>query len=881
MSKKYFGLLLAVALLFQFTPVYPTAAASSEAFERNAQLLRALDVTVGSNAETVLTRGEFIAAIAQLMDLRYHGAAASFQDLSAKHDRYESIMAAAAAGLVFGNEQGEIAADLPVTASEAETIALRALGYGDMMKAGMAHASAISASGLRKGVNAGETVTWENAAAMLVNAAQAELMEMTAYGEGAIYSKDGGETLLSRSRNIYKAEGVLDGNDVTRLTVSSGLPAGMVSIDGVRYYAGYTGAAGLLGCRVEAYYEQDKTGAQDRTLWYIAPDSRNEIHTIRADEIVSYDNREFVYESDGKRKRISFDRNADVLYNHAPLLEVTKENLSIRTGSVTLIDRDGNGLCEAVLVHEFETYVVESVLTADHKIIAKYPAAILDVDNSTRTVILQNQQGEKMGLDELSEWDVLCVYTSKGGEKQTLVYSPKETEGTVEAITQEENGRLRITVDGVEFRTSQFMQTSGQLAVEAGKYYLFYLDASGEIAAYNSNFQSKYSCGYMIKIMRTGGIDDTVKVKMLTADGTIAAFTLNVPVQIDGVKYKTGSDAYAALGAAAFVPQLVYYSANEENEINYLDTAQRGEENEDTLEMYYSGYTFEDGVHTKKTSLSYRSATKIFDGKVGMTDATMVMTVPNNPADASDDDYNVRSAGWFINEKSYSVEAYKTTKAAHNADVILVYVNAGSATGLSDTKEYISVIDKVSVALDENEEQQYRVSFYRAGVFRSALTKNPEVLDNIKIGDKVWKPGCGDVVRFEIDENGKITYCELNYVRETDTMVTANPSSAAFTAIPRFQLAYAYEKYGNNLWTTRNELTPGTSYSFDFSGSDLESRPISGYHMVVYDEVKHRLRAGTAEDVIAFTNTGNQMCSTLFIDDRYGNPRTLVVYNTK
>ena len=90
-------------------------------------------------------------------------------------------------------------------------------------------------------------------------------------------------------------------------------------------------------------------------------------------------------------------------------------------------------------------------------------------------------------------------------------------------------------------------------------------------------------------------------------------------------------------------------------------------------------------------------------------------------------------------------------------------------------------------------------------------------------------------------------------------------------------MANVYEKYGSNIWITRDELQAGQE--FQFTWDKIESKAANKYNILLYDSEKNILKPGSVDDIVGYTNTGGSEWSRVFVHDRYGNPWTLVIYD--
>ena len=871
MRKKIWGIILALCL---FLGCVPAGAAENgntegEVAASKLELLTALGVFNGKeNTAGFLTRGRFIDYVVRLTDISGGLEAARFTDLAPSHEFYGEIQSAAAAGFVYGTG-GEIHADDVITTQEAALITLRALGYGNMLKAGLSYTEAAVQAGILKGVAGQSELRFSTAAQLLWNAAHATYMEQTAFGKSQRYGGSG-KTLLYAYREIAQAEGVLYGNETTYLTNAGNTPKGYVDIENQLYKTGETGADKLLGYSVKAYYREDEKG--DSTLLYIEPKKTNSVLKVEAKNIDGYEDNRLRYLTEKGTEYARISVNADVIYNGAPVIPATKADFLIDTGVVTMIDRDGDQVYDAVISEEYVTYVVEGTTSIGSKILCKFGAGSLDMEDGKKTVF-RDMNGNEMSPGELTEFDVLCIYESRNGEKKTAVYCMGEVEGKIESISGEADS---VTIDGKEWPVSGFYRASGQKELTVGMEAVFYLDVQKEIAALNTKMEEKqHQYGWLIQAGTAGGVGNKTQLKLLDQDGTVKIMDVRSSLLLDGETLSGYTSINSTLCAEDFCPQLVIYKSNAGEEIYSIDTGSRGKfEGEDSLDKYYTGYS--DDPEVQPAKLNYKSSSRIFGQKISMAADTRILVVPRDPSVAEDDDYHVYGQDYLTDDNDYAITAYKSVKAAHDAEIVLLYTEAGASGRLTDTTVTISVIDTVVQTIDGSGEEQYEIKYYQNGKYYSAETVRADVFDK-QVDQAPWKPGRGDIIRLEFNEAGKIVFCELVYVRETDTLLISNPSSSNVNAVPRFQMANVYEKYGSNIWITRDELQAGQE--FQFTWDKIESKAANKYNILLYDSEKNILKPGSVDDIVGYTNTGGSEWSRVFVHDRYGNPWTLVIYD--
>lgn len=879
MNKKVWsGFIACIAFINILCGITVYAGKNSNDFSDNIEMLYALGLISDKSVQQteVLTRGEFVTAAVNLVSDSADNLSPSvtFADCGPKHPTYKYMALAYSLGLIYGDGEGNIRVDEEITQDEARIILLRALGYDIIPDFGDNLAKWVSQSGIGDGVGAGE-VTWERAARMLCNTVDAHPMIAVSYGTTQQYQIDKESTIL-KDKDIYKTEGTITGNSMVVFSGRDELTEGYVYIDDEKYLTGDTTAEQNLGYNVTAYYHDDDENGK-KTLLYIRFNSDNKVMVLDAKDISGYEALRLTFFNDNDRREYaSISRNAELVYNNSILLKLTNEIVKIKYGQITLIDNDSDNKYDIVIINETETCVVETVDTTNKIVYFKFGAEKLNFRDELDMLITDNN-GTSVSLSDLSEWDVLSICRSPDGQKITATYTSEEIAGIVDKYSSDEEDTY-VVIDGNEYRVSDFYIDTEQRKISSGDFYIFYLNENGEIVASNVRMNSDAQYGFLIRTFYDDE-NEQASIKILKPDNEYERLYFNKSVKVDGRVFRGDKEIFNALGGFDFKYQPIIYKCYN-GKVNYIDTQETGNEQESgSLVKYYTGYSYTgDGLPADElTKLSYRTQSKMFEWKIAITTDTLVCTIPDNPEEASEEDYKFRDLSFLKDDVSYCIEAYKSNEKSHFADLIIIYTKVGASNTISDNTTIISVVNKARTILDENDETQYSLSFYREGAFFEALTSKSEVIEGIMLNGEKWKPSCGDVIRLETNADDEITYCELLYSRKYDILNISNPSSNSFAAVPRFQLAYVFDKYGDNIYTTR--IRPEGRPSLEELPSDAESHAASRYYTVLYDSEENTLRKASSEEIIGYVNSGGVTCSRVFLDDRYGNPRTLVIYN--
>lgn len=877
MNKKIISLLIIFCISLSSVCVFSSPLSQNFTADETAYMAEALTALGAYSNITAVTpesvsRGDVISACIHLIGMDNISADVSFSDLKPEHPQYKEICTAYSLGIVRGDESGTIRPDDKVTYLEATVIILRTLGYGPLMDGGMTYGDALSRSKITRGVSDSASIG-EQIITMLYNALSSPMNVLSGIGDDFTYTASENETILSVYRGIYYGEGVVSGNSKTFIDKSGHMPDGKIAIEQNVYGEGDTNASELLGRMTEFWYKKD---SGKRSLIYII--ATDDVTVIKADDILSYDDKAITYcTNDSDIEKITLSTNVNVIKNGVAAMPFDSSDILIERGSLTLIDNDKNGKADIVLSQVYDIFVVQSVNVDEEVLYGKFGAAPIDLSDAEH-ISLEARNGDIVELAELTEWDVLCVYADGGGKYYDIIYSPDERTGRITGTA--ENGTV-VTIEGKSYKISDYYFQNVNKPIHMNEFGVYFLDINDEIVAINDEYvlgdlRYGYAVAYKLESNISG---NTVYVKVFEENAKMNVYTIAKAVTIDGVSYRGFEQIQSYFSDASYrQPQLILFGLNGSGQIDKVDTIRNNAASSDIyLNRFYTGYTYDENDNpTTNSTLTYRNTTKIFQGKVSINSNTKVFLVPLDAETAPEDSFSIRDHNYFQNDQSYYFEAYRGFGASHDADVLLIYTSAaGAASGLTDEAEEVSVIDEVSMAIDSNGMDSYKIKYWREGKYREDFVYEPDVIDGVMIEGSPWIPHKGDIAQFEINSYNQITFCKPIYLAHKNKLLTSNPSATHVHNSPRFQLAYVYSKYGNNILVTRTRPEVGVEYNYTMN--DLESKAADLYNIYVYDSKKDTIRTGTTADLHAHIQTSLQKATKVFIDDRYGKPRTMLV----
>jgi hypothetical protein len=297
----------------------------------------------------------------------------------------------------------------------------------------------------------------------------------------------------------------------------------------------------------------------------------------------------FVYSDAGDRQQtVKIDAAANVIYNGKLLTARAADDFKPKTGSVRLIDSDGNGGYETLIIKDYKNYVVDGVVANDGVIRTMYNGGTFTftVDDTVSPTVFY-KDGYETDIDSIVKWNVISVLESKNnvGAKLCEVYiSETRIDGQI-TETADEGGRLSAVLDnGISYKTEKELEEreGGNLNKEIGRTYAFYLDIFGDIAAYDSDLASANNYGYLISAALNKGVERTAKFKLFTLSQKVEVIDAADKIKFDGVpvthtgavdKLKIGPPGGTVTDEDAVKPQLIVYETNSEGKITDFKTA--------------------------------------------------------------------------------------------------------------------------------------------------------------------------------------------------------------------------------------------------------------------------------------------------------------------
>lgn len=524
--------------------------------------------------EWTLTRGEFVHLAVSAMNFADLAASMNekcpFADVSLDYKYIKDITFAASINL-FGENLGFIfKPDEPVTREFAATVGVCMVGRSFMLSSVGSYVNAAQQAKLFENVNFydGDKLSRGETLVFIENVLNTDIASVSFLSGAGDYdfSIQEGKSLINSCFGLELCKGVVTSDGVTTV-FGEQAQAGCISVDNVQYRALCTDYFGLAGQYIKFYVKTPKNG-KPQIQSIEAVDNR--ILTLGPDTINGFDPSTRSYSAlvDGKTRKLTLDSRAFVAYNYEP--DYDPALMCPAAGAVKLIDHNGDGIYDAVLVYEFRNTIV--------KYYSGYSEIIYDSQDSAYDINLKGYdsytvvdlKNNPLELEKISKDNVVSLYENPTEKTARLVVSANTERGVLQAYNRSEH---TLKISDAAYRISQAVRFSDNSVSVGGSYQVFF-DSMGEIAYLKGNGGT---VAYLVSGKKEGTFETTVTLRLLDEDTkgvrdielakkvkvvrpNIADASLNAETLYDTVICSGGS----------FSRQMVMFKTNGKGQINKL-----------------------------------------------------------------------------------------------------------------------------------------------------------------------------------------------------------------------------------------------------------------------------------------------------------------------
>ncbi len=858
-----------VVLSVILTAVSLTVIAAEEenaAIDEKAQIMYALGIfTENENWGQALTRAEFVKMACEFIKLPPLAAYdAAFSDVPKGAQNADYIYAAAKRGMIPAG--GKFYPDEEITVEEAQQIISGAVWYinSDMMQFG-------NGTSIVKGLNYSDSVTYENALKMFYNVSSEYAYEANitdASGRFTVTTSE--KTVLEFYHNIYREKGTVEANSRTALSVGIDRTAeNYVLIDGIRYNIGETDIASVLGRRVDFYYFYDADEDESTIRTYSVLESDNAL-TVSAEDILEDSSRnQLVYDNGTREKTVKIADDADLIYNGSAIPFNADWQIQPLDGSVTVIDRDDDGIYDIVLTTSYITYYVGGINVSKLRIYDNYIQPQLPLEDVEYRVF---RDGKEIAFEEIINDTVLYIKADReyvGEDGLRYVDTQNSEYIDIYAGSKTLNGTVtKIDEDGLEI-LGEYYEFSGYLQSliehekvtrpKAGAVLPAVFNPYGKIAAFDTNKFDTTQYGFLLRAF----VDENTErlgIKILNTKNEIQFIDGADKIVIDGITYKDHEAAAAVLTSR----DVISYMVNGSGQVRYINTPAEdlNGDKEDSLTLGASG------------KYNWRGNGQCGEDMVLSTNALIFAVPANKEGDDSKFSIISNQNSYFKSNMEYNIEGYNLDEGL--CELAVVYGEAGKDSIDDNTKFF--VISGITQTIDEDDEPvleltgmfDYAEQTYRLSAEAELYEFDPDAEGNFGAEFPAEDLNAGDVVYFTTDTDGNMK--TIQRCVNTDK-INDYQAKTTFLHAWGVRLGKVYSVNGNAI-------------QLGFSDTAVQQGDVQVWstgsltQFYVYDLKEKALRVGNTQDIVAYNKSGSiTESSILFLRARYGTTHEIVIYN--
>lgn len=684
-----------------------------------------------------------------------------FTDVTSKHENYDAINSIAYLGVISGNNKGEFRPDEPVTYPEIIKILAICAGYDMYAKENGGYPSGYMVAAINARITRGVDVTqymrWSDAVTLIYNTLFAPIVKQTTYGADEEYEIVDSENLLYATFKYTKKSGVVTAVSSTSLDSKTALGK-TITIDKKVFSDDDMKYQHLLGYSVDYF-----TAYDDEKLMFVTESAKNSVIDIKPSLVKNAKRAENgsieleYYEKKNAEKSASviLPVTIDTIYNGVYRSTSTEDFLFLnieKTGNIKLIDNNNDGSYDVAIIEAYRTVIVGNISFKDEIVYDKYTKKQYEL-KADKSIILKGD--ELVTFLQINVGDVLAVAEGNDDYDITKVIIVQNVIiGKALEIDNSAN-KKSILIDSTAYDVSDFAASSVGLII-ANDEGVFFLDYNGEIVDVELKPKSEKNYGYLFALAKSDGLSENVSVKILETDGEFKVYTLAKRINycgsmLDTSKLLQDTQIYSS---NKVIKQLVNYKVGVNGIISVLNIAEN-EKNENTFSRDF------------QTPLGEKSVVRVgfvIDNKYMLSYALQNFLIPADKND-NESDYGVSNRNYFSADTEYVVEAYDTEKG-NVINLLVTYVDSGSATGVVDEYDIIGIVDKLTYSTSKDGQTGIAVNVLENGAYvkRFFVDENKKSIawkENVTITPaykdmEVKSLECGDVIQYTINMLGVI-----------------------------------------------------------------------------------------------------------------------------
>ena len=849
-------------------------------YQNNIGLLKAVGV-LSPDAEydisKTVTRGEMVKTAMELIhvDSNAYSGKQFYTDVDEENPYYPYVCAATQIGIISG-EGGMFRPDDKALYEEAAKIVVTILGYDIPAQSRGGYPDGYLAMANQLGLlkndigYRGYALSWFGFTRMLANAFECDLMLNTSSNPNEPkYEIVNDSNLLSENFNIRTVKGVVTRNRFTSLDGKQGVYKNGIAIDGTEYTTDID-TADFIGCTVKAYIKDDDG---EKSVIFIEDYAKyNDILRLDAGDIIDFSDYKYTYTtSNGREKTARVETKFNFVYNNRTKTVFDENNLKPDDGYILLIDSNKDSVYDTVRIYEYKYVFVNSTDKENMCIYGKYGNEKLQLDDTDFLSII-DEKGRSVEFKEIASGDLLRLISDEDGNVIYINIYTTYVKGKIQTMGKSARDYTEVTIAG---KTYELIKNPIGDSIKAGDYGILYITDDEKGVIFEKGFMPGSQVGVLLNVFITEDIDERVGFKIYTDDGTIVKPMGALKIKIDGKTYKICSEIVDVLtqGTSDIPVQPIMFTYNENGELNTIDTPYNIHSKYDGMkpsEVTPPGNESKTGFRRLiKGSMTYFSSQQSFGGKMNLSNATKIFSIPANPKTASEREFSVTSSNNLVNDKVYSVDAYSSTESGVVADIVIM--DSGS---VSATKSY-GVVNDIETSYDTDTDEittKLTVTLWNRTekLYTDDLTMFSEASALDAEDDQLYSIQKGDFIEYSASDRGEVMSVNLIVdASESDPLMRykggSNPLGSNFNAHNRLLYGKVGENYNGILSILKDSGT-------EVCGAN--SFRIYKCTQLRKDALVEKISASDIFDVKSYSEDANYVM--IFTD--YAEARIMVVY---
>ncbi len=893
--KKIGSLTLCILIIvssFLYTAsAYGNTDLDVESYEDMLDFIETLGIAYTSkSADATVTRAEFTDMVIRSVAQQPAQFKQVFADVNIRTDYSGSIVQAINLGIISGSGNGLFNPEEPITFCASVKMVVAALGYDEYAyyKGGYPTGYYVVASelGLGSGLPpySDAQITFSVAVKLIFNMLNSDICVTTGITDDYITrARQRGATPLTEFFHLKKVEGIVRTIGFATMIPDYSPEKPEVTIGSLTFDTDITDASIYLGKKVTAYY------SDTNNVKLVYPDSINRSVIIDSDLLSSYSDLTLItYDNSTDREKKYKLSPAFSYVKNNRYCNVQDDNFLFTEGTLELIDNNGDSRYDVAIAKKYEYMVVSSVNAYDKIAYGNHnggQSITFDNENGFYTsleIINSDGKCEKADINGLSADMVIQYARSDDGRYTEAIAVKRLVSGKIDEIYDD-----KIMIDGSYYDLNSCF--NDKTALKPGSSYNLLLAPDNTVTALASSQKSEMQYGYLVDYYKETDLSENVRLAILTTANTYIYPFVEKKFYYNGKTIDRDSDAISNLDDVLVkngLPnyQVIRYQLNPQGNIIKLDTSEPPPADRD--EKYTLDFHGDNSLtkYLSATKSYWYSSYKLFSPHVILGDSTVIFLAPTAAAISDgqklkEKDFAVVDTSGFGSYGQKTIDAYDVNSNMQPGAIVL-YTASGASKNAVSKESSMAIIDNVTHGLTADGEEVYYIYYWRSGNF-GRYHMDVDTYEALKSKGK--EPASGDIVRMEIDYEGKIStlytdgdYCaESGFVTFTgDTPADGQVDSSCYKGI-----VYSHSPSSITLLIDDDGAAGFNSIHSDPVVDSLAPfYYTSSTQIAVYDTELGKVVPGRYELIADSLSAGEENASRVFISCHSHGIRQLFIY---